>query len=75
MGVVEILVHMHDVAAGLNLTWSPPADLCGAALRRLFPSAPAGREPWPTLQWATGRLALPGLPALTSWRWDGTPRG
>jgi hypothetical protein len=25
MGIVEILVHTHDVAAGLGLTWAPPA--------------------------------------------------
>jgi hypothetical protein len=41
MGVVEVLVHMHDVSAGLGLAWSPPADLCGRALRRLFPTAPS----------------------------------
>lgn len=73
MGVVEILVHMHDVAAGLGLTWSPPDDLCTAALRRLFRSAPSTTAPWPTLLWATGRADLPGRPAPESWRWDGTP--
>ncbi|KAB1161446.1 hypothetical protein F6X68_04440 [Micromonospora sp. AMSO12t] len=74
MGVVEVLVHMYDVAAGLDLTWSPPANLCTGALRRLFPSVPSTGEPWLTLLWATGRADLPGLPARTSWRWDGTPR-
>ncbi|MFG3702705.1 hypothetical protein ACGF5C_33270 [Micromonospora sp. NPDC047620] len=74
MGVVEVLVHMHDVAVGLDLTWSPPADLCTGALRRLFPSAPSDGEPWPTLLWATGRANLPGLPAQSSWTWDGAPR-
>ncbi len=74
MGVVEVLVHMHDVATGLDLTWSPPSDLCTAALRRLFPSAPSDRDPWLTLLWATGRVDLPGLPMQTSWTWDGTPR-
>ncbi|MCW2933912.1 MAG: hypothetical protein JWM19_4874, partial [Actinomycetia bacterium] len=28
MGVVEVLVHMHDVAAGLGFGWAPPEDLC-----------------------------------------------
>ena len=37
MGVVETLVHTHDVAAGLGLTWTPPAGLCARALARLFP--------------------------------------
>ncbi|MCU7730533.1 hypothetical protein ODJ79_43040, partial [Actinoplanes sp. KI2] len=74
MGVVEILVHMHDVAAGLDLAWTPPPDLCSGALRRLFRSAPSGNEPWRTLLWATGRADLPGLSAQTSWTWDGAPR-
>ncbi|MEU4237404.1 DinB family protein [Actinoplanes sp. NPDC026619] len=73
MGVVEVLVHMHDVAAGLGLPWTPPADLCTNALRRLFPTIPAG-DPWPTLLWATGRGELPGRPALSSWTWDGSVR-
>jgi hypothetical protein len=73
MGVVEVLVHMHDVAAGLGLRWDPPADLCAAALRRLFPSAPAEVEPWPALLWSTGRADLPGRPAPASWTWDGSP--
>lgn len=74
MGVVEILAHMHDVAAGLDLTWAPPADLCSGALQRLFPSAPSTGDPWLTLRWATGRATLPGLPDQTAWTWDGTPR-
>ncbi len=73
MGVVEVLIHTYDVAAGLDLTWSPPGDLCAAALRRLFPSAPADGDPWATLRWATGRHDLPGRPAPVSWRWDGAP--
>jgi hypothetical protein len=74
MGVVEVLVHMFDVAGGLGLDWEPPADLCGRALARLFPAAPSGAEPLPTLLWATGRGALPDHPVQTSWRWDDTPR-
>jgi hypothetical protein len=74
MGVVEVLVHTHDVAAGLGLAWTPPADLCDRVLQRLFPDAPADTERWATLLWATGRGDLPGRPRLTEWRWDGTPR-
>lgn len=74
MGVVEVLVHMHDVAVGLGLTWVPPTDLCSEALRRLFPSAPVGGDPSQTLLWATGRLNLPGLPEQKPWTWDGAPR-
>lgn len=74
MGVVEVLVHTHDVAAGLGLGWLPPADLCARALGRLFPDAPPGAEPWPALLWCTGRADLPGRPAPTTWTWDGSPR-
>jgi hypothetical protein len=45
-------------------------DLCAGALRRLFPDAPAGGDPWGTLLDVTGRGAV----ALDSWKWDGTPR-
>ncbi|TDC55846.1 hypothetical protein E1281_10340 [Actinomadura sp. KC345] len=74
MGIVETVVHTHDVAEGLGLPWEPPAGLCSRVLGRLFPDAPAGTEPWPTLLWATGRAELPGRPRLTSWRWDGSVR-
>ncbi|MGW0333228.1 maleylpyruvate isomerase N-terminal domain-containing protein [Streptomyces sp. NPDC003011] len=75
MGIVETLVHTHDLAQGLGLAWSPPADLCARVLVRLFPHAPWSTDPWTTLLWATGRAELPGHPRPTTWRWDGTPRG
>jgi hypothetical protein len=74
MGIVETLVHTHDLAQGLGLEWSPPGDLCARVLARLFPDAPSSTVSWPTLLWVTGRAALPGHPRLTAWRWDGTPR-
>ena len=74
MGVVETLVHMRDVAAGLELLWEPPQDLCARSLQRLFPDVPAEGDSWQTLLWATGRIALPGRDRRASWRWDGTPR-
>jgi hypothetical protein len=74
MGIVETLVHTHDLAAGLGLAWTPPADLCSRVLARLFPDAPGTTDPWPTLLWATGRAELPGQPRLTTWRWYSEPR-
>lgn len=74
MGIVETLVHTHDLAEGLGLDWTPPADLCARTLARLFPDAPTDTDPWPTLLWATGRAELPGRPRLTAWRWYGAPR-
>jgi hypothetical protein len=74
MGIVETLVHVHDIAEGLDIGWVPPADLCDRVLARLFPDAPTDTGRWPTLLWATGRVELPGRPRLTEWRWHGAPR-
>ncbi|MGX1545992.1 DinB family protein [Streptomyces adustus] len=73
MGAVETLVHLHDVAAGLGVAWTPDADLCDRVLARLFPHAPTGTDGWATLLWATGRGELEGHPRLTRWRWYGAP--
>ncbi|MFK0233955.1 GNAT family N-acetyltransferase [Streptomyces vinaceus] len=75
MGVVETLVHTHDILGGLGVTgWEPDADLCEHVLDRLFPQVPRDlAAPWPTLLWATGRGALPGLPRRTAWRWYAEP--
>ncbi|MER5430674.1 hypothetical protein [Streptomyces sp. NPDC002588] len=74
MGVVETLVHVHDVAEGLGVGWQPDAGLCDRVLRRLFPDAPTDTDRWPTLLWATGRGEIPGYARLTRWRWYGEPR-
>lgn len=74
MGMVETLVHTHDIAEGLGLVWTPPERLCDKALTRLFPDAPTGAGRWETLLWATGRAELPDRPRLTEWRWYGAPR-
>jgi len=73
MGIVETLVHVHDIAAGAGLAWAPPADLCDRVLVRLFPDAPRGTDRWQTLLWATGRTELSGHPRLSTWRWYGSP--
>ncbi|WP_043634024.1 maleylpyruvate isomerase N-terminal domain-containing protein [Nonomuraea candida] len=73
MGLVETLVHVHDLAGGLGLDWTPPARLCARALARLFPGAPGGADPWTTLLWATGRAELPGRRRLTRWCWHNEP--
>ncbi|YCK36189.1 maleylpyruvate isomerase N-terminal domain-containing protein [Actinomadura sp. ATCC 39365] len=74
MGLVETLVHLHDVSEGLGLAWEPPVDLCSRVLARLFPDAPVDTAPWATLLWATGRGELPGRPRQTRWRWYNEPR-
>ncbi|MGW7200080.1 VOC family protein [Streptomyces chryseus] len=73
MGVVETLVHTHDVAQGLSRSWTPPADLCDRALARLFPEAPADEDRWAVLLWATGRAELPGRGRVAQWKWHSAP--
>lgn len=73
MGIVETLVHLHDVAQGLGLSWEPPAGLCERVLRRLFRDVEVDAAPWPALLWATGRAELPGHPRRTAWKWNGVP--
>ena len=75
MAVGETLVHMHDVAEGLGLPWTPEAGLCRRLLDRFFPGAPADTGPWATLLWATGRGDLPGRHRQQDWRWGVQPSG
>jgi len=42
MGIVEVLVHTHDIARGLDIDWAPPEELCRPVLLRLFPDAAQG---------------------------------
>ena len=77
MGVVEVLVHGHDVLLGL--TGDPtsfPDGVAARALDRLFPDVhvEATEDADRVLLWATGRDELPGRPRRTRWRWDSTVR-
>ena len=74
MGVVEVLVHTYDIARGLGLRWTPPEELTGPVLARLFPHAPDG-DPTEVLLWSCGRATLQDRPRLEVWRWDPTVRG
>jgi hypothetical protein len=78
MGCVEALVHGHDIAHGFGLAADPPREVCARVLARMFPHAVADLadlDPWSGLLWATGRIALPGRPRVTRWRWHGAPPG
>ncbi|GIG87692.1 maleylpyruvate isomerase N-terminal domain-containing protein [Plantactinospora endophytica] len=78
MGCVELLLHGDDIARGLGLAFTPPAELCARVLARMFPQvAPelTGVDPWPALCWATGRTELPGRPRLHEWRWHAARPG
>ncbi len=73
MACDEFLVHTDDAARGLQLQFTPPAELARATLDRLFPWAPAEQEPWPALLWANGRIDLPGQERQVDWRWHCAP--
>lgn len=79
MGVVETLLHTHDILGGLGVhDWEPGFDLPARVLDRLFPHVPRGKsgdegDAWRTLLWATGRGELPGLARQTVWRWYAEP--
>jgi hypothetical protein len=66
LGVNETLVHTHDIAQGLGISWVPPARLSAAVLARLFPDAPDG-DPATVLLWSTGRAELDDRPRVRSW--------
>ena len=74
MGCDEILIHTADIAAGFEIDFKPPEDLCGSVLSRLFPWAPTDVGGWDSLLWANGRVALPGLGRQDeNWRWHCAP--
>ncbi|WP_158888917.1 maleylpyruvate isomerase N-terminal domain-containing protein [Amycolatopsis anabasis] len=73
MACDELLVHTEDAARGLGVPFRPSPELAEATVRRLFPWAPGDADPWDALRWANGRLALPGHPRLTKWRWHCAP--
>ncbi|WP_308283175.1 VOC family protein [Pseudonocardia nigra] len=73
MGVLEVLVHTHDVARGLDVPWQPPEEVCARVLARLMPEVEVDGAAWPTLLWATGRAELPGRPRRERWRWHNAP--
>ncbi|HLY67447.1 MAG TPA: hypothetical protein VKU60_18060 [Chloroflexota bacterium] len=77
----ELLLHTHDIASGLGLSFEPPAELAELVLRRLFPWAPKEAPPWAALLWVSDRGSLPGRePVGAGWmghpaplsEWDGT---
>lgn len=73
MGVLETTVHTADVAAGLGLGYETDPGLCARVLARLFPEVEIGDDAWAALRWACGRIALPGRPRRSGWRWDNAP--
>ncbi|WP_107055824.1 GNAT family N-acetyltransferase [Streptomyces griseus] len=67
MGVAEVLLHTHDIAEGLGLTYEPSAELPEFVLTRIFPHVRPDTDHWRTLLWATGRGDLPDRAPVTDW--------
>lgn len=71
MGVLETLVHVHDLAGGLGVGWDPDRELCARVLARLMPEVPRTDDAWADLLWACGRIELADRPRRPDgWRWD-----
>jgi len=70
MGTAEVLLHTHDIAEGLGLTYQPAPEIGEFVLGRIFPHIRPGADHWRTLLWATGRAELPGRAPVTDWRWS-----
>lgn len=73
MACDELLVHTGDAATGLAHPFTPSASLVDRTVRRLFPEAPEGYEPWATLLWANGRGPLGGMARRDKWKWHCAP--
>jgi hypothetical protein len=72
MGVVEGLVHAHDIAEGLGIQWQAPGALAARPLEHLFGQAREPGDAWRELLVATGRVPGPDGIHATSWRWHNT---
>jgi hypothetical protein len=64
MGIIETVVHAHDIARGLDVTYRPDPGICARTLARLMPAVDPGDDPWEALLRATGRRGDVG-----PWRW------
>lgn len=74
MAIDELLIHTHDIAAGLDFTFVPDDAAVVALLNRLFPWWPRDHAPWDALLWANGRSALRDHADLgAAWLWHCAP--
>jgi hypothetical protein len=76
MDCLDLLVHGHDVAAGLGLNFVPPDELCQAVVARLLPWLADAGPAWETMLRHTGRIGRSGDDSWTVLKaplseWDG----
>lgn len=71
MGIVELVLHTHDILSAHGIDYSGPEEVVARSLDRIFPHATRTEEPWHDLLAATGRTpATRGL----AWTWDSGSR-
>lgn len=74
MGIGELIVHTHDIAAGLKLAYEPDVGVSERVVARMFPDVlPDNESPYALLLWCTGRRDLPGREPVKRWRWSPAP--
>ena len=76
MDCLDLLVHGHDVASGLGITYEPPDDLCCVVSARLLPWLDISAGAWQAMLRYTGRIGPPGDDSWTVLKeplaeWDG----
>ena len=73
LGAAEVVLHTHDIAAGIGVPFEPDAATSSWLLGRLHRDLPEDDAPWQLLLWATGRGDLPGHERVRRWRWNPEP--
>jgi hypothetical protein len=63
-----------DIAKGFGVSFSAPEPLAAKILARIFPWAPTDVSAWESLQWCSGRIALPNRERQDElWYWHCAP--
>ncbi|KUL25325.1 DinB family protein [Actinoplanes awajinensis] len=71
MGIVELVLHTHDILGAHHIDYRAPAQLVAPCLDRIFAHADRSDDPWHDLLAATGRTPQSRGHA---WRWDSTAK-
>lgn len=71
MGIVELVLHTHDILGAHHIDYRAPAEIVAPCLDRIFAHATRSDDPWRDLLAATGRTAESRGHA---WHWDSTAR-
>ncbi len=69
LATAEVVLHTHDIAAGLGIPYRPSSTLCTRLTARLHRDLEHYHDPWILLLWATGRADIAGRDRVRRWRW------